>query len=255
MSRDDQFDRDAAERILRRAVELDESGPSLEGISERALVEAAEELGVDSSAVVRAASEERLGLLRDGSGLVERIAGPAVVTVTRTVDGAPAEVLDRIDGWLRRAGTLRRRRLGDDFALYARRDDPLAGVQRALRAVSGEENLSRVGRLRVSVRAVDERRSLVALGADLRVERTLVLVGASGVVGIGSAASAFAGMQVGWPWLGVPVSCAAGAAILVGRVGSLDDVETVLAGMLDRVVAGEKPSGVLGPLSRRLLGR
>ena len=257
VERDPGFDREAAERVLRRAVELSDGAqddPHGWGISERALVEAAEELGVASGSVLQAISEERLGVLDPPRRPADRLVGPAAVTAIRVVDGRPDELLDTLDAWLRHAGALRRQRRGEGEAYYRRRSDAVAGVQRALRSLTGEEDLRRVDRLSVRVRPVDADRSVVALVADLRVERTIALAGGSSVAGLGSAASsvvALGGTQ--WLWLGVPASAAAGVGILAARAAHLPDVQVALDGVLDRLAAGDVPTRGLSDVRRRLV--
>ena len=255
------FDRDAAERVLRRAIELaerDHLRDDLDGVSEQALVEAADELGVDVGAVRRAAAEERLGVLDHEHRLVDRIAGPATVSATRFVDGAADQVMGLVDAWLRRTGGLKRRRL-DAHGLtadYVRRSDAVAGMQRTLRSVTGREDLGRVRRVRVVVQPVDATRCVVALVADLEVERTVAIVGGSSVAGVGSAVSVVQAVTT-WPlwWAGVPASLAAGVGLLRLRVRSVPDTEVSLQGVLDRVSVAEEPVGVLGDVRERLLGR
>ena len=250
------FERDAAARVLRRAIELAEReqwATPADAVSEQALVEAAEELGVDPGVVRRAAAEERLGVLTGHSRALDRVAGPAVVSATRVVDQAAADLMDLVDQWLRRNGTLRRQRR-DEAALvaeYSRRSDPLAGVQRAARVVRGQEHLGRVRRLRVVVQPVDEHRSVVALVADLELDRALAVTGGSSVAGVGSAIAALS--QVPWHWLGVPASVAAGAGVLRWRARGVPDVELALQGVLDRVVALDVPPSVLADVRERLL--
>lgn len=254
-----EFERDAAARVLRRAIELaerDQLDSSPDMVSEAALIDAADELGVDVAAVRRAAAEERVGALSGRGGRLDRLAGPATVSATRIVDLPAAELMSLVDQWLRRGGTLRRRRL-DDGALvaeYSRRSDPMAGFQRSLRAVRGQEHLGRIRRLRVVVHSVDERRSVVALVADLEVERTAAVAGGASVAGVGSTVSiveVFAASP--WLWLGVPASLAAGAGVLRWRARGVPDVELALQGVLDRVVALDLPSSVLSDVRDRLL--
>lgn len=254
------FDRDAADRVLRRAIELADRDHDLHGaeaVSEQALVEAAEELGVEVGAVRRAAAEERLGVLDTSAHLVDRVAGPAVVSATRVVEAAAPVALEQVDLWLRRSGTLRRRRLdaARHVAEYARRSDVVAGLQRTARSVSGREHLVRVRRLRAVVQPVDEGRSVVALVADLEVERTVAVVGGSSVAGVGSSVSVIEALgSTPWWWLGVPASVVAGLGLLRARARGVPDVETELQGVLDRVVAGDVPSGVLQDVRGRLFG-
>lgn len=253
----DDFDRDAAERILQRAVALGEGDLGAgDGISGRALVEAAEELGLDPAVVLRAMSEEQLGLLRRERAVADRLVGPATVTATRLVTGKAEQVTEQVDAWLRRAGGVRRNRFDTGYATYVRRSDAIAGLQRTVRSITGEEHLGRVNHLTVRVNDVDGASSLVALIADLRVERTVTLAGGATLAGVGSAASgvlAVAGTT--WLWLGVPASFAAGAGVLAGRASQMSDVQSALDGVLDRIAAGDAPAGVsglLGDVGRKL---
>lgn len=253
------FDRDAAERILRRAIELgdDDASAHRDGVSERALVEAAEELGVDAAVVRLAASEERMGLLRNDQQRGDRLVGPGVVLVTRTIDAPAEELMERVDVWLRRHGALRRARKGVDplVAEYTRRSDAAAGIQRTIRSFSGQEDLGELRRLRVLIHPVDERRSILALGADLQLERQLALYGGSGVAGVGSTVSVVEAFAMSpWWWAGVPASVATGFGIMRWRAAQVPDVEVALTGVADRVAAGDLPTGVIEDVRDRLLG-
>ncbi len=244
--------------MLKRAVELserDEPEVHGDGISEQALTEAADELGLDVGAVRRAAAEERLGVLGGERRLLDRLAGPACISATRVVERPASELFGVVDQWLRRDGVLRRRRLDDRTmsAEYSRRSDPAASFQRFVRSVRGREQLGRVRRLRVVVRAVDDDRSVVALVADLELERTVTVGAGSSVAGVGSALSvAEAVTGTRWLWLGVPASAAAGLGVLRWRAAGLPDVEAALQGVLDRVAVHEPTAGVLADVRDRL---
>lgn len=255
-----EFDHDAAERVLRRAIELAErdAGDVHSGLSESALVEAAEELGIDPSIVRMAAAEERIGALSGTGGTVDRLVGPAVVTASRLIDLPSDQAMDAVDRWLRRVGSLRRQRRTDadgpgSVAVYTKRSDMAAGLQRTLRSVAGHEQLGRVGHLRVSTQPIDDGRSLVVLAADLGTERAVVLTGGSSIGAVGSTASVAGGLLwTGWVWVGVPVSAALGVGVLRARAHGLPDVELSLDGVLDRIAAGDLPGGVLDDVRTRL---
>ncbi len=260
-----EFDHDAAERVLRRAIDLAEqqTGDTHHGLSESALIEAAEELGVDPAAVRLAAAEERVGLLATRHGRVDRLVGPAVVSATRVIDLPSDEAMDAVDRWLRRVGSLRRQRRSDTdgpgaMAVYTRRSDAAAGLQRTVRSVAGQEQLGRVGRLRVDTypldpEAPDDERSLVVLSADLGVERTAVLAGGSTVAVAGSTSSVAAVLAgVPWVWIGIPASAAVGLGAFRVRAHGLPDVRMSLDGVLDRIAAGDLPGGVLDDVRSRL---
>lgn len=253
------FDREAAERILRRAIELGEPDASSrpDGVSERALVEAAEELGLDPAVVRLAAGEERLGLLRQQHQRGDKLVGPGVVVVTRTVESPATELMERTDAWLRRHGSLRRARLGVDplVAEYTRRSDAAAGIQRTIRSFTGQESLGELRRLRVLIHPLEERRSILALGADLQTERQLALYGGSSVAGAGATLSVVQTFAMSpWWWAGVPASVAGGYGIMRWRASKVPDVEVALNGVADRVAAGDMPTGVIEDVRDRLLG-
>jgi hypothetical protein len=252
-----EFDHEAAQRILRRAVHLAEDGndhDAWDGVSERALVEAAEELGLDVAAVRRAASEERLGLLSPPSTRLDALVGPGSLRIGRIAPGEPAAVLERVDAWLRRVAPLRRQRGDAMSASYGRRSDVVASVQRSVRSVTGAEDLRRVRRVHVVARPIDRDSSMVVLVADLELERSLAVATGAGVAGVGSAVAVVEALVwTPWIWLGVPASLAAGGGVLVARRHGVPDVRSSLEGVLDRVESGESPPSVLGGVTDRVL--
>lgn len=250
------FDREAAERILRRAVELADGieGYHTPGISEEALREAAEELGMDGGTVVRAAAEERLGMLSEQGRRADRFVGPAEVSAVRVFEGSAGEALDRIDEWLRHVGAFRRQRRVGNMAEYTRRTDPVAGVQRSVRSVLGHEALSGVRRLRVVGQPIGDDRVIVAMIADLEMQRTAALFGGGSVATVGIGASAIeAALVTPWLWLGVPASAAVGLGIMVGRSRSLGNVAVAMEGVLESIAGVEPKQGLLGGVGVRML--
>ena len=274
------FDRTAAERVMHRAVELAaDQDPELspDGISEQALIEAAAELGVDISVVQQAAVEERLGLLLQKTQRGDSLVGPAVVTVSRIVPGRPEEVLDSVDSWLRRTGSLRRLRSDALSAKYSQRTDLAASAERTARSLMGTEELGRLQHLSVSTTAAaqldpaGDPSTLVALSTDLSGERSLTVAAAAGTAILGSAlalcgavaavANAINGSGadiaagVGLALLslvGIPVACALGFGILRLRGRGISDTEDSLNGILDQVATGSLPGSKFSHLADRL---
>jgi hypothetical protein len=248
------LDRDAAERVLRRAVELDDL-PAEHGrdISERALIEAAQELGIDAAEVQRAIAEERLGLLAGDARPGDVLLGPDRYAAARIVDGDRTGALDLVDLWLRRGGTLRRVRRQDGWAEYTRRRDPVAAVQRAALTVNGQERLAHVRRLRVLAADAGAGRTLVGLVVDVSASRAAaaaggVTVAATGIVTAGATALTW----VPWAWLGVPVAAAGGVGVMAARKGYVADVDDELEAVLDLVASGSAPASTLDGLASRL---
>jgi hypothetical protein len=250
------IDREAAERVLRRAVELDDTprDPS-EQVSVEALLEAASDLGMDPSTVHRAVAEEQAGLLDPHTSALDRLAGPQAVSASRVVGTPVEETMSLVDEWLRRAWAFKRVRGTEVDVLYRRRTDPVAAVQRATRSVTGKENAEKVRQLRVMGHGVDPHRTLLAVVVDLQASRTAVEVGGASVGGAGVVASATTALaSTPWLWLGVPASVAAGLGVMATRRAWTRGIDDELEGLLDKVAAGRPPEAVLGELTGRLLG-
>lgn len=246
--------REAAERVLHRAVELvDEDAPS-DGVPVQALVEAAEELGIDAGRVLRAVAEERLGLLEPGRPRLDAVLGPGTVMVTRLVAGSAADVRATADAWLRR-DALRRTRDSGEWAEYRRRNDPWGSLQRTARSVQGERQLQRAQRVRLVTADVPPGRTLVALVVDAGASRAAAAAGGSAgaATAVGLAAANLLQAASLLRWLAVPAAGAAGAAAVVGRRAWVSGLDDELESLMDRVATGAPPGGVLDGLGDRLL--
>lgn len=252
----DRLRRDAAERVLRRAVELaDQPGDRSDQVPLQALLDAAAELDIGADRVRLAVAEERLGLLSAQHRRTDALVGPDRVLRARVVAGEPAEVLERVDAWMRRGRVLRRIRRSVDEAAYARRSDPLAAAQRALRAAGGHEQLAHVKQLRVLVSPAGNDRTLVGLLVDLRRSRTAAAAGGVAVAATGTVTAGVSALTwVPWAWLGVPVAAAGGIGVLAARKAWVGGVAPELEALLDAVASGAVPGSVLEDLAGRLLG-
>lgn|GEM_PF-1259826 len=265
------FDRAAAERVMHRAVQLatdEDSELSADGISERALIEAATELGVSASVVQQAAAEERVGLLVQPYQRGDSLVGPAIITVSRIVPGPPQDVLDAVDSWLRKTVSLRRLRRDDSCASYSRRTDLAATAERTVRSLTGTEDVPRVRLLRVSTTALassergNPQSTLVVLQTDLSGERSTA-VGTGAVLAVlGTVISAVAAVTMGGIaqaagllLLGIPASCVLGLSILFLRSRGLAQVEESLQAILDRVATGKGPGSKLTRVVDKLFER
>lgn len=255
---EERFDRAAAERILQRAIELEDvrDDEPFRGLSEATLREAADELGIPATAVQQAAAEERLGVLAGAARRLDRIVGPGAVTAVRVVDGRRGDVLAHADEWLRRAA-FRRRRYSPSFAEYSRRGDPVAVAQRAVRSVGGHEGLKTVRNLRVTAEPIGVDSTVLAFVVDLEGQRTATLAGGSTLAGGGSTAAVLGQVAVGthWLWLGIPGSAAAGYGILRARARGLGSVETELQGALDRIAAADLPPNAFAGVRDRVVAQ
>ena len=229
------LDRAAAERVLRRAVQLgDEAGAPEDSFEVEVLLEAAADLGVSGSAVHRALAEEQAGLLSGDRGRLDALVGPASISVARVVPVSAAQAMHLTDEWLRRQWAFRRIRAGDTVAQYRRRTDMVASMQRTARSMSGKENAEKVRNLRLVVRELprsthtsNHEVSIVAVVVDLEASRSFAEMGAGAVAGGGTLLSAIPAFGQGiWvSLLGIPASFAMGAGVLeIGRASCRERV-------------------------------
>lgn len=254
--------RDAAERVLRRAVQLDDPDEVDHRVSVQALLDAADELGIDRAEVRRAVVEEELGLLDDERRRADRLVGPERFVVVRVVDGRPQEVTDRVDSWMRRGRVLRRTRTAagvdgaSGFVEYSRRNDPVAGAQRALRAVQGSERLAHVRRVRVVVRELDGSRCVIGLLVDASRSRQNAIAGAAATTATGAGATVVAvtstASSPGWVAVGAAASAVAGAGVMWSRKAWTSGVPDELESVLDAVESGQQPPSVIDGVTSRL---
>ena len=247
------LDRDAAERVLRRAVRLDEvsGADAAHRVSVRALLDAADELGIDRAEVRRAVVEEELGLLEEHPRRSDALLGPERFVVARVLDGDVDDVSERIDLWMRRGRVLRRSRspLGADgepgWVEYSRRNDPMAGAQRAWHAAQGSERLAHVRRVRVVVGllvdATRSRHNAAAAGA------------ATAVTGTAASAVAAAATSPFWLAVGAVASASAGLGVMWSRKAWTDGVDDELESLLDAVESGQRPPSVIDGVTTRLV--
>ncbi|HKN57937.1 MAG TPA: hypothetical protein VJV97_03735, partial [Gemmatimonadaceae bacterium] len=95
------LDRQALERVLARAAELQGASALPESgdlISEGQLLEIGNEVGLSPAVLNQALAEERTRVnVPEERGLVAQIAGAGFATATRTVPGTPRDILATID--------------------------------------------------------------------------------------------------------------------------------------------------------------
>jgi hypothetical protein len=267
-SRQTLLDRQALERVLARAAELQGAGAIPESsdlISESQLRDIGNEVGLSAASLNQALAEERTRVnVPEERGLVAQVAGASFATATRTVPGTSRDVLATIDSWMQRDECLQvQRRFADRITWEPQRG--LFGKLRRTVSMSGRGYyLMDAGQVSATVLPVDGSRVVVRLDADIRASRSK-RVGASGVLAtMGAAASGILGL--GLIVAHLPLFIAAGAAVLPFVGGSvaayklarthrtvLSSVQLALEQILDRLEHGEfeRQGGLLGVISPR----
>ena len=262
------LDRQALERVLARAAELQGATAMPESgdlISENQLLEIGSEVGLSPAVLNQALAEERTRInVPEERGLVAQIAGAGFASATRTVPGTARDILARIDAWMLREECLQVQRRFADRITWEPQRGLFGKVRRTVNLSGRGYYLMDAEQVSATVLPVDASRVVVRLDADIRASRSR-RVGAGGVVGTaGAVASGVVGL--GLIIAHLPLLIAAGIAVLPfagGALGGyriagthrrvLSGVQLALEQILDRLEHGEfeRPAGLLGALSSR----
>jgi hypothetical protein len=264
------LDRQALERVLARAAELQGAGALPEAgdlISESQLLEIGNEVGLSPAMLNQALAEERTRVnVPEERGLVAQIAGAGFATATRTVPGTARDVLATIDTWMQRDECLQvQRRFADRITWEPQRG--LFGKLRRTVNVSGRGYyLVDAGQVSATVLPVDASRVVVRLDADIHTSRArrvgiggfVTAIGAmvSGVLGLGLVVAhlpiLIAAGAAGLPFAG---SAFAGYKVARTHLGVLSSVQLALEQILDRLEHGEfeRSAGLFGAIASRAL--
>lgn len=270
--------RDALERVLARATELQGvSGEPNEAISESRLMEVAREVGIDAQHLRQALAEERARIAFDapGGGPILDALGPALVDAQRVVPGSATEIQARLDAWLPRMEGLAVRRKMAQRTSWEPRHDPIGNALRALGAGGRRFDLVRIDQLIATVTAIDDTKSVVRLDVELsgvrRAQRNVALglvvgvnalvFGTLSTVAMVAASNATnpAGVLTGLGILGA-VQVAAGYGVWRAIRGayqrSVSRVRLRTEQLLDELEQGgmKAPDSVLGQVTKALLG-
>jgi len=262
------LDRQALERVLARAAELQGAGAlpdSSDLISESQLLDIGSEVGLNPATINQALAEERTRInVPEERGLVAQIAGAGFATATRTVPGTSRDVLAAIDSWMQREECLQVQRRFSDRITWEPQRGLFGKLRRTVNLSGHAYYLVDARQVSATVLPVDSTRAVVRLDADIHQSRAR-RVGFGGLlVGVGGVFGGLLGL--GLVVAHLPILIAAGAAMLplaggtagaykVARShrGVLSGVQLALEQVLDRLEHGEftRP-GLLGVIAPRL---
>jgi hypothetical protein len=259
------LDRQALERVLARAAELQGAGAmpdSGELISESQLREIGNEVGLSQATVDQALAEERTRVnVPEERGLVAQVAGASFATATRTVPGNARDVLAAIDSWMQREECLQVQRRFSDRITWEPQRGLFGKLKRTVNISGRGYYLVDASQVSATVLPVDSSRVVIRLDADIHQSRAR-RVGVGGLaVGAGAVAAGVLGL--GLVVAHLPIIIAAGAATLPfagGTAGGyriarshrrvLSSVQLALEQILDRLEHGEfSRPGILGGIT------
>lgn len=267
-ARQNLLDRQALERVLARAAELQGAGAIPESsdlLSESQLLEIGSEVGLSAATLNQALAEERTRVnVPEESGLVAQIAGASFATATRTVPGTQREVLAKVDAWMQREECLQVQRRFADRITWEPQRGLFGKIRRTVNMSGRGYYLMDAGQVSGTVLPVDASRVVVRLDADIRASRAK-RVGMGGFLAVlGAAASGILGL--GLVVAHLPLFVAAGVAVLPFAGGSvaayklarthravLASAQLALEQVLDRLEHGDfdRSGGLLGAISPR----
>lgn len=241
----EQLDRQALERVLARAAELQaRTADAPELLSEAELLSLGADVGFTADHMRLALAEERTRSLApvDG-GWAARVLGAATVNATRTVPGTPAEVLEQLDAWFSREESLTVQRRAPTRLVWEPRQDFFGSMQRSFNLGGRGYALGRAGEVAATVQALDGARTHVRLDANLvGLRRARVLGGTAGALGTGAVMSGvLVVVGVLFPFWLVPAvaSSVAGWAIARSFRAPVARAQVMLEHYLDRLEHGE----------------
>jgi hypothetical protein len=259
------LDRQALERVLARAAELQGAGAmpdSGELISESQLREIGNEVGLSQATVDQALAEERTRVnVPEERGLVAQVAGASFATATRTVPGNARDVLATIDSWMQREECLQVQRRFSDRITWEPQRGLFGKLKRTVNISGRGYYLVDASQVSATVLPVDSSRVVIRLDADIHQSRAR-RVGVGGLaVGAGAVAAGLLGL--GLVVAHLPIIIAAGVATLPfagGTAGGyriarshrrvLSSVQLALEQILDRLEHGEfSRPGILGGIT------
>jgi len=252
------LDRAAADRVLRRAVELQGAAEAgAETFDEARLVAIAAELGIEPRHVARALAEEQAGAgAAPHRGVASWLTGPALADVRGVVRLDATAVEAALHERLERSEGLRLVRRAGGVAVYDRRTDATARAIGGLGSLAGHDRRLRgARRVQAAVARADAGLAAVRVTAEPATSRGACAATAALLAGSGIALAA-AGALAAAPALLVaaPLGVCAAAVALAGRRRTLRRLGDGLGDTLAAVEAGGRAPSPLDAL-RGGLGR
>ena len=250
------LDRQALERVLARAAELQGAGSipdSTEMLSETQLREIGAEVGLTPATINQALAEERTRVtVPEERGFVASIAGGRLASATRTVPGTQSQVMGALDAWMQREECLQVERRFADRITWEPQRGVFGKIKRAVNISGRGYHLVDAQHVSATVLPVDANRVVVRLDADLSASRSRRLAGGSAMTAAGTVGSALLGL--GLVIAHLPLILAAGLAVIPfvgGAAGGyaiargqrkvLTGVQLGLEQILDRLEHGDFP--------------
>jgi hypothetical protein len=256
----DLIDREALERIIKRAAELQAQERDIgDGLTRGDVIALGKEVGIPARYLQQALIDEESRPGGEAGGLVGWLAGPATLGAARAVAGERSTVESAIAAALDQEELLQVKRRYPDHTTWEPKGGAFASLQRAFGAGGKAFALARASEIMVQVTALESGFCHVRLQADVSNLRRQRLAGAATLFGFGAIATALAPMLgVLAPWVVLPIAFGTLAAVVHARGQEREGerVHVALEQLIDRLEQGElRPEHLVRASGFTALGR
>jgi hypothetical protein len=247
------IDREALERIIRRAAELQAGEKDIgEGLTDQELYQLGQDVGIGDRYLRQALLEERTrAAVEPARGLLVWLAGPNRVATSRPIPRPRREVEAALQSWMADGELLQVKRRYPEQTTWEAQQGAYASLKRAFGSRGRKYTLARAREVAGAITEVDERHCLVQLVADVGNALKEQLTGATVLGGAGLAGTGVAlAVGVMAPVAVIPAVVCGVLAMVAARHQRQRAAETLVAleQVLDRLEHGEDaPAAIAGP--------
>jgi hypothetical protein len=242
MAGGDLIGREALERIIKRAAELQAGAQDVgEGLTQDEVVALGKDVGIPSRYLQQAMLEERTrAIVETRRGFWAWLTGPRTLSADRVVPGDRAAVERALTRWMEEEESLQVKRRFADRTSWEPKAGAFATIQRALGSKGRRFSLANAEEITGQVTPLEPGFCHVGLAADIRPSRARRLQGSTVVFGLGALATAAFAVTLGLVAV-VPAVVLIPTAAAIARHHRVEN-ERVQIGMeqvLDRLERGE----------------
>ncbi len=238
----DLISRDALERIIKRAAELQAGERDIgEGLTTDEVVALGKDVGIPDRYLRQAMLEEQTRTAPEvATGTWAWLTGPRRLSAQRVVPGEPAAIERALTRWMEEEESLQVKRRYPDRTTWEPKAGAFASIQRAIGKRGRRYSLASADEIAGQITQLEPGFCLVTLTADVRARRERRILAGGVVLGLGSLA--IAAVMVPFGALGLlPAVVLVPAVVAIGRVHRVDNerIHTSLEQVLDRLERNE----------------